>query len=289
MISTSAFGKRSRTAASSSAVVSTFTSSTPAGGGIVTFAARRVTSAPRLAASSASARPMRPDDRFPMKRTESIGSRVPPAVTRTFRPSSERGLYWPPDSTSSITPRISAGSASLPTPHSPFDASRPVPGSTTRAPRERSSSRFAWVAGCSYMRLFIAGATTSGATFASAALVSRLSASPVASFASVLAEAGATTNTSARATSSRWEIGLWSDAGSPGNAPRAGSASNSSTSTGAPVTPSNVARPTKFRLAGVWMTRTEWPAPVASRTSSTALYAAIPPLTPSRIRAKYAS
>jgi hypothetical protein len=28
---------------------------------------------------------------------------------------------------------------------------------------------------------------------------------------------------------------------------------------------------------------------VASRTSSTALYAAIPPLTPSRIRAKHAS
>ena len=77
--------------------------------------------------------------------------------------------------------------------------------------------------------------------------------------------------------------------GRPGKAPRAGSASNSSTRTGAPVTPSNVARPTNSRLAGVWITRTEWPAAVASRTSSTALYAAIPPLTPSRIRAKYAS
>ena len=127
------------------------------------------------------------------------------------------------------------------------------------------------MAGCSYIRLFIAGASTSGAVFASAALVSRLSASPAASFASVLADAGAITNTSARPTSSRWEIGLWSDAGSPGKAPRAGSGSNSSTSTGAPVTPSNVARPTNSRLAGVWMTRTEWPAAVASRTSSTAL------------------
>jgi hypothetical protein len=66
MISTSAFGNRSRTAASSCSVVSTFTASTPAGAGIVTFAATRVTSAPRRAASSASARPIRPDDRLSM-------------------------------------------------------------------------------------------------------------------------------------------------------------------------------------------------------------------------------
>ena len=127
------------------------------------------------------------------------------------------------------------------------------------------------MAGCSHMRLFIAGATTSGATFASAALVSRLSASPPASFASVFADAGATQRASQRATSSRCEIGSWSGAGSPGKAPRAGSGSNSSTSTGAPVTPSKVARPTNLRLAGVCTTRTAWPAPVARRTSSTAL------------------
>ena len=35
-----------------------------------------VTSAPRAAASSASAKPMRPELRLPTKRTESIGSRV---------------------------------------------------------------------------------------------------------------------------------------------------------------------------------------------------------------------
>ena len=80
------------------------------------------------------------------------------------------------------------------------------------------------MAGCSHMRLFIAGATTSGAVRASAALVSRLSASPAASLASVLAEAGATTKASQRRTSSRCEIGSWSGAGSPGKAPRAGSA-----------------------------------------------------------------
>ena len=94
------------------------------------------------------------------------------------------------------------------------------------------------------MCVFIAGASTSGAVLASAAEVSRLSASPWASLATVFAEAGATTSTSQRATSSRCEIGLWSRAGSPGKAPRAGSGSNSSTSTGAPVTPSKVARPT---------------------------------------------
>jgi len=39
----------------------------------------------------------------------------------------------------------------------------------------------------------------------------------------------------------------------------------------APVIPSKVALPTKFRLDGVWTTRTACPALVASRTSSTAL------------------
>ena len=89
MIRTSASRKRSRTAASSSAVVSTGTA--VAGSGSVTFAAISVTSAPRRAASSASASPIRPEERLPTKRTESIGSRVPPAVTSTRMPSSERG------------------------------------------------------------------------------------------------------------------------------------------------------------------------------------------------------
>ena len=59
--------------------------------GSETFAATTVTSAPRRAASSAIANPMRPEDRLPTKRTESIGSRVPPAVTSSLSPSSERG------------------------------------------------------------------------------------------------------------------------------------------------------------------------------------------------------
>ena len=61
------------------------------------------------------------------------------------------------------------------------------------APLRSSVSTFARVAGCDHIRSFIAGATTSGASDASAALVSRLSAMPVASFAIVFADAGATT------------------------------------------------------------------------------------------------
>ena len=55
------------------------------------LAASSTTSAPRRRASSASATPMRPDERLPTKRTLSIGSRVPPAVTITRRPASEPG------------------------------------------------------------------------------------------------------------------------------------------------------------------------------------------------------
>ena len=47
-------------------------------------------------------------------------------------------------------------------PASPLDASRPLPGSSTTAPRPRSVATFACVAGCSHMWLFIAGATSSG-------------------------------------------------------------------------------------------------------------------------------
>ena len=72
------------------------------------------------------------------------------------------------------------------------------------------------MAACSYIALFIAGARTSGDVHASAALVRRLSASPAASFAIVLADAGAITYASHRRTSSRWEIGSWSGDGLAG-------------------------------------------------------------------------
>src|SRR6266542_4363574 len=49
--------------------------------------------------------------------------------------------------------------------------------------------------------------------------------------------------------------------------------------------PSKVARPTNSSEARVCRTRTACPDLVASRASSTALYAEMPPLAPSRIRA----
>ncbi len=77
-------------AAASWAAVSTSRRRTPGGAGSATLAAISVTSAPRSAAAAARAMPIRPLERLPMKRTGSIGSRVPPAVTRTRSPSQGR-------------------------------------------------------------------------------------------------------------------------------------------------------------------------------------------------------
>ena len=56
------------------------------GSGTSTFAAMTVTRAPRSSAASAIAAPIFPVERLPMKRTGSIASRVPPAVTTMWRP-----------------------------------------------------------------------------------------------------------------------------------------------------------------------------------------------------------
>ena len=148
---------------------------------------------------------MRPEELLPTNLTLSIGSRVPPAVTSTRRPrqpaagavvlSGSAGV--PPErdrtpaSAASHALRSCSGSARRPTPCSPLEARRPTPGSTICTPRSRSVARFACVAACSYMWLFIAGATSTGQVAASAQLVRMLSASPAASLAIVFAEAGA--------------------------------------------------------------------------------------------------
>ena len=116
----------------------------------------------------------------------------------------------------------------------------PASGSITRiTPRSRRVARFAWVAASAYIRSFIAGATSRGAVQARNAVVRIESQMPAASLAIVFADAGATRKASALETTSRWPIGSWSGAGSPGKAPRIGSRSNSETSTGAPTMPSN--------------------------------------------------
>ena len=239
----------------------------PAVRGSDTLAATTVTLAPRRLAASASANPIRPEERLPMKRTASIGSRVPPALTSTFTPRSEA----PPASTPSTASSSAGGSGSRPTPNSPGEPSGPTPGSSTATPRARKTPRLAWVAGCSYIALFMAGATISGRRQANAAAVSRLSARPEASFASVSAVAGATRYTSARSTSARCESGACSGSGSPGNTPRNGSGSHSVTSTGAPVIPAKEAVPTNRVDASVCTTRTLCPAFSASRVNSRAL------------------
>ena len=124
-----------------------------------------------------------------MKRTESIGSRVPPAVTSTRSPSHDPRARAASASTSASR---RSGDGSLPTPFSPRDASAPSSGSITRTPRSRSVARFAWVAASAYIRSFIAGATTRGAGQARNDVLSIESAIPAASLATVLADAGAT-------------------------------------------------------------------------------------------------
>ena len=85
---------RSSSAAPMAAAVSARITATASGSGTLTVAATRVTRAPRSRAASATAMPILPDERLPMKRTGSIGSAVPPAVTTTCRParSASRGI-----------------------------------------------------------------------------------------------------------------------------------------------------------------------------------------------------
>ncbi len=79
-----------------------------------------------------------------------------------------------------------------PAPSSP-SASSPSAGPTSSTPRDRSVSTLACVAGWFHMRTFIAGATSSGPSCASAASTTTLSAIPCASFARVFAVSGAIT------------------------------------------------------------------------------------------------
>ena len=136
-----------------------------------------------------------------MKRTLSIGSRVPPGgdehaagplAAHARCASGARGARRRRRAIAASQAASSrAGSARRPTPCSPLEASRPRRARRCARRARAACARLACVAGCSYMRLFIAGASTSGQLAASAQLLSRLSARPAASLAIVLAEAGA--------------------------------------------------------------------------------------------------
>ncbi len=103
--------------------------------------------------------------------------------------------------------RIAGGSASRPGPNS-LQAITPSSGPITPTPRLRRVATLATVAGCSHMRTFIAGATSTGLSVASSTVVARSCARPVAMLARMSALAGATTSRSAARDSSMWPISL---------------------------------------------------------------------------------
>ena len=148
-------------------------------------------------ASSASATPIRPEERLPRNRTESSGSRVPPAETRTVRSAQRAAAAIAGEDLARRARRSPRARPCAPRRSRPPRA-RPPPGRRSRRRASRSVATFACVAACSHMRTFIAGATRTGPSCASAASVRRSSASPCASRASVFAVSGATTRRSAR-------------------------------------------------------------------------------------------
>ncbi len=138
-------------------------------------------------------------------------------------------------------------------------ASSPRSGPTNAAPRDCRVARFATVAGCCHMFVFIAGANSSLARVANRHTVTRSSASPAAARASRSAVAGATTTTSGQSASSM--------------CPTLPSSATSSTAerTGCLLTVASESSVTNAFAAGVVATRTSWPAAMKARTSSGAL------------------
>ena len=139
-----------------------------------------VTRAPRASAASAIATPIRPVERLPMKRTGSIASRVPPAVTTTCRPARSASRAGPASGGRAAGIRR-RGPADRRRPRRPrprsrgSSASRPTPDwpgrERARSRARRSCSRIvaqpgdvarAWPGGV-HMSPSIAGATTTGA------------------------------------------------------------------------------------------------------------------------------
>ena len=184
-------GKAAITALRICIAVSTRTTSTPLGGGTCAGPVTNVILAPRSRSAAAIAVPCAPDDRLAMNLTGSIGSCVGPEVTSTCRPSK-----GPSASTLRIASKIASGSAIRPGPNSP-QAISPSSGPTNRTPSACTWAMLRWVAACSHIRTFIAGATSTGVSVASNRVEARSSARPPAILASKSAVPGATTIRSA--------------------------------------------------------------------------------------------
>ena len=145
-----------------------------------------------------------------------------------------------------------SGSGNRPGPVS-APVSRPESGSRMVTPRERRVATLATVAGCNHISVCMAGTMSTGQVAVSSTLPSRSGASPAAARASESAVAGATTTRSASRPRRTWLTDS--------------TASKVSVRTGRPERASQVARPTKFRAAGVGTTSTRCPASVIRRSS----------------------
>jgi hypothetical protein len=212
------------------------------------------------------AKPILPELRLLMNRTGSSGSRVGPALMTTLSPAS-----GPASSAANTARAISSASSMRPRPVSP-QACSPLAGPSSRTPRAASVPAFACVAACAHIRRFIAGAAHTGASVARHSVLSRSSARPAASRARQSALAGAISTSSAQRASSMWPIAA------------SAASSQSSVRTGRPDSAWKVSGVTKRRAPALITTCTSAPCSRSWRTSSAALYAAMPPVTPSRIR-----
>ena len=193
---------------------------------------------------------------------------VPPALISTRLPA-RVGANVLVRSTVRASSAITSGSSKRPGPVS-LPVRRPCAGSSTVIPRSRSVATFACVAGLSHISVCMAGASTTGHVATRMVEVSRSSARPAAARAMKSAVAGATTIRSASCPTR--------------TCCTSSTRVNTPVSTGLPLNASNVAAPTKLSAFCVGITRTLSPASLKFRTRWQALYAAIPPETPTTTR-----
>src|SRR5580704_3930150 len=132
------------------------------------------------------------------------------------------------------------------------------------------------------MFTFIAGATTTGAVEARYNVVRKSSAMPCANFARMSAVAGATSNRSVRCATAICSIAESRFASPPASGP-----ANRSVMTFCPLSAANVSGVTNSRAPRVITTCTLKSSCCNRRTSSAALYAATPPVTPSVMRSGF--
>ena len=206
---------------------------------------RRSGSPPPRASAAAAARamPIRPLERLPMKRTGSIGSRVPPAVTSTRRPSQGRS---PAGRAASTLASSSSGSGRRPRPNSPREASLPSSGSITSTPALAQGLEVGLGGGVGvhavvHRRGDAAAARCRRGRRWSAS--SRRRRPPAWRSCWPRPARPGRRRSDRRARGGR--SGRGRPASSPGKAPRSGSRSNSEMRTGAPTMPSKEAAPTK--------------------------------------------